>query len=57
MRESTEMERLTDMTMPPNPFMGMAMGLHNHTPDDECDDTCTFYPAVPTNDHESETPQ
>lgn len=28
-----------------SPWAGMAMGLHSHTPDDECDDTCTFYPA------------
>jgi hypothetical protein len=31
---------------PLNPFAGMAIGLHNHTPDDVCDDTCSFYPAV-----------
>lgn len=28
-----------------NPFRGMAMGLHNHTANDECDETCSFYPA------------
>lgn len=27
-----------------NPFRGMAMGLHNHVPDDECTDDCSFYP-------------
>ena len=30
-----------------HPFAGMATGLHNHTPDAECDDTCTDYPAAP----------
>lgn len=28
-----------------NPFKGMAMGLHNHTANDECNETCSFYPA------------
>ncbi|AGT14006.1 hypothetical protein PHELEMICH_92 [Mycobacterium phage Phelemich] len=29
-----------------SPWKGMALGLHDHAPDEPCEATCTFYPAV-----------